>query len=80
MVPLATNEPSTVPPTAVFFYEQTADALIDAVQRFDAAKFKTDDLIKHASHWGVPAFKKNIRSVVDSMIASGSEQDDQRLG
>jgi glycosyltransferase involved in cell wall biosynthesis len=79
MIPLASNKPSTVPPTAVFFYEQTADALIDAVQRFDATKFKTDDLIKHASHWGVPAFKRNIRSVVDSMIASGSEQDDQGL-
>jgi len=67
MVPWGCGEPSAAP-TAVFFYEQTADALIEAVQRFDGARFNSGDLIRHASQWSVPAFKRNIRSVVDLTV------------
>jgi glycosyltransferase involved in cell wall biosynthesis len=77
MIPLEDRVPSNAPPTAVFFQEQTADALIDAVRRFDASQFNTRDLVNHASHWGVPAFKKKIRCAVDSMIATIYDNENQ---
>lgn len=52
-------------PTAVFFYEQTADALVEAVGRFERASFDVLKLVKHASEWDMPAFKKKIRKVVE---------------
>lgn len=55
-------------PTAVFFYEQTADALVEAVGRFERASFDAVQLVKHASEWGVPAFKKKIRQAVESAV------------
>ena len=77
MIPFDDRVPSTAPPTAVFFHEQTANALIDSVRRFDASKFNTQDLVKHASHWGVPAFKKNIRGAVDSLMTGAPKKKDQ---
>lgn len=55
-------------PTAVFFYEQTPEALVEAVRRFDETAFNSEDLVRHASHWGVPAFKRKIRQLVDSIV------------
>lgn len=66
MVPRGSG--SAMPPTAVFFHEQTADALVEAVRQFGEAKFNSDELVRHASHWGVPEFKIKIRGLVDSMI------------
>lgn len=63
MIPLGGGES----PTAVFFLEQTAEALIDAVRRFEEAKFDRDELVRHASKWGVPEFKRRIREMVESM-------------
>jgi glycosyltransferase involved in cell wall biosynthesis len=53
-------------PTAVFFHEQTAEALVEAVQRFDASAFDSGHLVRHAAKWSVPAFKKKIRAIVAS--------------
>lgn len=53
-------------PTAIFFYEQTADTLVEAVGRFERASFDAVQLVKHASEWDVPAFKKKIRQAVES--------------
>jgi glycosyltransferase involved in cell wall biosynthesis len=64
MVPLGSN----TSPTAVFFYEQTASSLIEAVQRFHKAEFDSSELVRHASGWGVPAFKKNMRQMVNSLM------------
>ncbi len=68
MVPWGSDDVSTAPPTAVFFYEQTAAALVEAVRQFDGARFNSDDLVRHASQWSVPAFKKNIRLAIGAMI------------
>lgn len=64
----------TRPPTAVFFYEQTADALIEAIKTFERADFDSSRLVEHASEWGVPAFKKRIRQAVDRAAASELEK------
>jgi hypothetical protein len=62
MVPLGTS--SSQPPTAVFFYEQTASALIDAVRSFQQCQFNPSDLVKHASNLSVPLFQERIRKSV----------------
>lgn len=56
--------------TAVFFYEQTADALIEAVRQFEQVSFDPAYLVKHASRWGVPEFKRQLREVVEVIGAS----------
>lgn len=60
MVPLGGGDP----PTAVFFYEQTPEALAKAVQRFETATFDRHQLVHHAANWSVPTFKKRIRAIV----------------
>ncbi|MBY0579577.1 MAG: glycosyltransferase [Burkholderiales bacterium] len=66
MVPLGSGES----PTAVFFFEQTAEALIEAVRQFEAAEFDKAHLVRHASNWGVPEFKRKIRAVINSVEAA----------
>jgi glycosyltransferase involved in cell wall biosynthesis len=56
--------------TAVFFYEQTADALIEAVRQFEQASFDPTYLVKHAARWGVPEFKRQIRAAIDAIGCS----------
>jgi len=53
--------------TAVFFYEQTADALIEAVRQFEQVSFDPAYLVKHASRWGVPEFKRQLRAAVEAI-------------
>ncbi len=50
--------------TALFFHEQTAHALARAVEQFERAEFNPEFLVTHASRWGVPAFRQQIRSAV----------------
>jgi len=52
--------------TAVFFYVQSADALIDAVKRFETYAFYSEALVRHAQTWGVPSFKQQLRKIVES--------------
>jgi glycosyltransferase involved in cell wall biosynthesis len=52
--------------TAVFFYEQSADALMEAVRRFETYTFDSDALVRHAQVWGVPSFKEKLRKIVES--------------
>jgi glycosyltransferase involved in cell wall biosynthesis len=54
-------------PTAVFFYEQNATALIAAVNQFQKLEFLPDALVRHAQHWSVPEFKRRIRQVVSDV-------------
>lgn len=50
-------------PTAVFFYEQTADALVEAIQVFEfhKAMFNPDDLVAHAQNWSVKSFQEAFK-------------------
>jgi glycosyltransferase involved in cell wall biosynthesis len=65
MIPLGHEDKK---PTAVFFYEQTAESLIETVKIFEACKFQSDDLVSHASKWSIPPFKKKIREYVENTI------------
>ena len=66
MVPAEGRTGKGVDATAVFFYEQSADALIDAIKRFDTITFDSNALVRHAQKWGVPSFKKKLRMIVES--------------
>jgi glycosyltransferase involved in cell wall biosynthesis len=71
MIPVNGLNHSASPPTAVFFYEQTATALIQAVREFEACEFPQDSLIRHAERWSVPEFRRRMRVAVTS-FANGS--------
>jgi glycosyltransferase involved in cell wall biosynthesis len=63
MIPFSKANPS-ISSTAVFFYEQSANALIDAVHEFSELSFDANFLIQHASKWSVAEFKKQIKKVI----------------
>lgn len=66
--------PSSRNATAVFYMEQTASSLIDAVRRFETARFDQDQLIRHAAQWGVPEFQRRLRLEVGcAPVATGHE-------
>jgi glycosyltransferase involved in cell wall biosynthesis len=64
MIPVNGVAPSSSSATAVFFYEQTPEAVIEAVRLFQQHEFDPAALVRHASAWSVPAFQAKLRSVV----------------
>jgi glycosyltransferase involved in cell wall biosynthesis len=57
-------------PTGLFFYEQTADALQEAVQRFEKSRdvFDAQNLRKNAERFGHERFKKEFKAYVDEAL------------
>lgn len=51
--------------TGTFFSEQTADSLIEAVQRFEQLEFKSDDCRKNAERFSIERFEKQIKAYVE---------------
>jgi glycosyltransferase involved in cell wall biosynthesis len=68
MIPWANNQSNSAVPTAVFFYEQTALALVEAIKQFEQLNFDAAKLVEHAKLWGVPAFKLQLREAVNEMV------------
>jgi glycosyltransferase involved in cell wall biosynthesis len=64
MIPANGSSPEPRPPTAIFFHEQTADALIGAIERFQTTAFDASYLARHASQWSVPVFQRKLRALV----------------
>lgn len=62
MIPL--GNASGMAPTAVFFDQQTPEAVTAAVQQFERSSFDKEALIRHASQFGVPEFRRRLRDVV----------------
>lgn len=48
-------------PTAVFFFEQTSEALLDAIKKCSAYSFDSQKLVRHAARWSVETFRKGLR-------------------
>ena len=57
-------------PAAVFFMEQTPEALIAAVRRFEGMVFRGKDLLAHAASFGIPEFRRKLRAIVAGDMAS----------
>lgn len=64
MIPWRDDAASNGKATAIFFKEQSVADLVDAVRRFQNASFDSTFLVKHASQWGVPAFKEKLQRLV----------------
>jgi glycosyltransferase involved in cell wall biosynthesis len=64
------SQESEKQPTGVFFYEQTLDALQDAVQRFEKAQdaFDARELRKNAERFGKERFKHEFKEFVDQAM------------
>lgn len=67
MVPL--GNPEGRPATAVFFYEQTPEAMIAAIRQFESCEFDRNALMMNASLFGVPEFKRKLREKVSAVYA-----------
>jgi glycosyltransferase involved in cell wall biosynthesis len=57
------------PATAVFYHEQTAEALIEAVRQFENATFDRSELVRHAETFGTAHFQRKLRRMVDEILA-----------
>jgi glycosyltransferase involved in cell wall biosynthesis len=64
------NRESGEQPTGLFFYEQTFDALREAVQRFEDQQhvFHEQNLRKNAERFGTERFKQEFKEYVDSAL------------
>lgn len=51
--------------TGVFFSEQTAEALIKAIQIFETKAFNKEEVRRHAQKFDVEIFKKKIKQFID---------------
>jgi hypothetical protein len=48
----------------VFFYEQTPEAVIDALRRFETMTFSSAALVEHAQAWSIPRFQARLREML----------------
>lgn len=70
MIPWLVGSTENESATAVFFNKQSAESLIAAVNQFENATFDPNNLIMHASRWGIPEFKRQLRQAVGSIEPS----------
>ena len=63
------DDPAGRPPTAVFFHEQTPEAVLDAVARLEGAEFSKQALMDHAKKFGIPEFRRKLRRLVYNDMA-----------
>lgn len=67
MIPWSADSAENNSATAVFFYEQTPKSLMAAVKQFEKATFDATSLVSHASRWGVPEFKRQLRLALETI-------------
>jgi glycosyltransferase involved in cell wall biosynthesis len=56
--------------TGVLFDEQSVDAIIDAVENFDARAFAPEVIVRHARGFSPDRFATEIAAEIDAMLAS----------
>jgi len=54
--------------TGIFFYEQTPEALIKAVKKFDRLEFDSKMIRKHAEKFDVEVFKRKIKNFLEEKL------------
>lgn len=55
--------------TGLFFQQQTAASLIDAVQRLEATSFNPQRIRQNAEHFSINRFKQNLRRWINQYIS-----------
>jgi len=60
---------ATAQPTGVFFYEQTPEALMQAIQHFESieSQFDANAIRKHAEQFDVSIYTERMRSFIASV-------------
>lgn len=66
MIPYDSELDNSQDSTAVFFFEQTAISLVEAVTKFEKLHFDSDFLVCHAKRWNVDEFRRQLRNIVSS--------------
>jgi glycosyltransferase involved in cell wall biosynthesis/GT2 family glycosyltransferase len=56
--------------TGVFFYDQTVEALVDAISRFEKMKFNRHEIRKHAVCFGKKRFANDFRKLMEQEYAN----------
>jgi glycosyltransferase involved in cell wall biosynthesis len=59
--------------TGVFFHPQTAQALIQAVRRFESARFNPERIREHALRFDKAVFKKEIKEFIETRFHEHQE-------
>ena len=61
---------SETKPTGIFFYEQTPEALIEAVKKFESIEDQFDpaEIRKNAERFGIEIFRKEFKTFLDQKI------------
>lgn len=66
VIPIQKNDHRSLPPTGVFFYEQTVESLIEAVKYFEdnGSSFSKEKIREHARRFDRSIFKGRIEGVI----------------
>jgi glycosyltransferase involved in cell wall biosynthesis len=59
--------------TGLFFRDQTPEALIDALRRFEVTCFRPEKIRAHALRFGEARFRAEMRAFVDECLAGHRE-------
>jgi hypothetical protein len=59
--------------TGLFFREQTAEALMDALRRCDVTGWSPDKIRAHALRFGEEPFRREVAAFVAAALAAGRE-------
>ena len=66
------HDPQGREATAVFYPDPNKDSLIKAVREFEQVRFDPTVLRAHAAAFGIPAFRRQLRIMVNDFIQSGA--------
>ena len=66
------HDPQGRQATAVFYPDPNKDSLIKAVREFEKVRFDPTVLMAHAAAFGIPAFRRQLRVMVNDFIQSGA--------
>ncbi|MGH2568404.1 MAG: glycosyltransferase, partial [Bacteroidota bacterium] len=54
--------------TGIFFYEQTAGSLLDAVERLKKKKFNPRTIRKHSEQFGRDQFRQKLQLYIEARV------------
>ena len=58
--------------TGLFFDQQSPEAIVDAIKRFEASTFDASDISGHASSFGAERFRREFSDIVDTVLRDWS--------
>jgi len=56
--------------SGMFFHEQTAESLVEAITKFDVKKYDSNIIRKHAEKFSVPRFKQELTDYIEHVLST----------